>query len=519
MFAGPCGLPAGVFEAEFRYGRMPDMYKPSRWEGAFLWLMPSVPVVVFVWTFWATLYFMPTMMSGDGDLGRHLTVGGVILDTRRIPSQDLFSHTMAGAPLVPQEWASEVLYALAARVAGLNGAAWLTALVLASTFAALTFGLGRLGVRAPVALAAGVAASVVSALHALPRPHIFTWLFFTIFLLALEAHRRRGGRRMLFLLPLLMVAWANIHGAFISGLVLVLLYAAGAGLERDSRRIVTLLALLALLVAASWINPAGPQLLAHSMGYLQGRFLVDMTVEYQSPDFHSANTWPFAALLLLSLLLVWAGAQKLKWSVLMLLGGWTAFALYSARNIPLYALVAAVVLAPVVDDLITDKLPAVKAHLARLDAVDRRAWGWVWAVVVPVLLGGLLFSGTRLDLWQAGNDFSPKAFPVAAVQALKESPPDGNMFNEFTWGGYMLYRLWPAKRVFIDGQTDFYGETLTRQYLQVTGAEPGWEAILDRYAVRWVITPVRSRLAAELDKSLAWTQKYSDDVAGVWIRE
>lgn len=481
--------------------------------------MPSVPVLVFIFVFSITLYFMPLLLSGDGDLGRHLTVGNVILDTGRIPSKDIFSNSMPGAPFVPQEWLSEVLFALAHRLAGMNGVAWFTALVLASTFTTLTWGLGRMGVRAPVALAGGVTATVVSALHALPRPHILTWLLFILFVLVLEDYRRHGRRRGLVVLPLLMLLWANLHGAFISGLMLVLMYALGAGMERDGRRVVTLLGLFILLLVTSWINPTGPELVANNVSYLRERFLIDMTVDFQSPNFHTMSTWPFAALVLFSLLITWAGSRKLTWTALVLLAGWTAFGLYSARNIPLYALVAVVVLAPPADDLLREKVPAIASHLTWLDEMNRLSSGWIWSAVVVALLIGLEFSGDRLDVWKAGNDFNPKTFPAAAVDALKKSPPEGNMFNEFTWGGYLLYRLWPTKRVFIDGITDFYGEPLTRQYLQVERAEPGWETILDRFDIRWVIVPTNCPLAAQLDQSLLWTEKYKDNVAGVWIRK
>src|SRR5512143_1997705 len=169
----------------------------STLEKVFLWLIPSTPILVFMLVLFETLYFMPTMMSGDGDLGRHLTVGSIILDTGQIPNRDLFSHTMAGAPLVPKEWMSVLLFALAHRIAGFDGVALLTALILAATFALVTAGLRSMGVRAPIALAGGALASLVGAIHALPRPHIFTWLMFSLFLLILERYRRSGNLRVL----------------------------------------------------------------------------------------------------------------------------------------------------------------------------------------------------------------------------------------------------------------------------------------------------------------------------------
>ena len=501
---------------------MTDIATPAtvkRSERFIAWLLPSTPVLIFAFVFWASLYFMPTMLNaGDGDLGRHLTVGNLILSTGQVPTRDVFSHTLPGLLFVPTEWLSEVLFALFYRAAGLNGVAWLTALVLASTSGILTMALRRAGVRALVALIGVLFASMVSAVHMLSRPLILTWFFFVVFLWVLDEYRRQGRGRLLLPLPLLMIVWANLHPAFISGMMLVGLYSVGAILEKDWRHLIELLGLLAALLLASFVNPVGAALFVHTIAFLQNRFLVDVTVEYQSPNFHMLSMWSFAALLLLSIAIIGRLGRRLSWTVLVVLVGWTAFALYAARNIPLYALAAVYLLAPEADRLIDEILPAAKRFLVRLDELDRLANGWIWAPLVVVLLVGLESAGTKNDVRGMGNVFDPHVFPIAAVDLMKDSLPSGNMFNEFNWGGYLLYRLWPEKQVFIDGQQDFYGEALTREYLQAINAEPGWQAILDRYNVRWVIVSPTRALAARLDASPDWSRRYIDETAGVWVR-
>ncbi len=487
-------------------------------ENRALWFFPSVGVLVFILIFWMSLFFMPSMLNGDGDLGRHLVTGNYILTTGRVPTQNIFSHTKSGAPFVPMEWLSEVLFALAYRAAGLNGVAWLTALVLAATYAILTIGMRSAGARSSVALAGGITASVVGALHMLTRPHIFTWLFFALFLLALENYRRTGRWRALMWLPPLMIVWANLHGAFISGLTLVAFYAIGAGLEKKWRQAAELLGLAAILVLVSFLNPVGPQLIAHVLATLQDHFIVDNTVEFQSPNFHTISVWPFAALIALSFAIIGRAGRRVNWTPLIVLLAWTAFALYSARNVPLYALAAVLLLAPAADALIDEMLPAAHRFLSRIDEIDHHAWGWMWAALVVVLLVGVESAGVKLDVWGMGNVFNPRVFPIAAVDQLEASMPAGNMFNEFTWGGYLVYRLWPQKKIFIDGWTDFYGDALTREYLQAVNGKPGWEAILDRYQVQWVIVPPTAALAARLDESPAWVRRYEDATAGVWVR-
>jgi hypothetical protein len=315
-----------------------------------------------------------------------------------------------------------------------------------------------------------------------------------------------------------MVAWANLHGAFIYGLVLIALYFIGAAIEGDRRRALELLSLTILVILASFVNPVGPAMLAHNLDFLQNHFLTDLSTEYASPNFHSLSAWPFAALLVLTIAIIGRIGQRLTWTPVILLSIWTGFALYSVRNVPLYAQVAVLILAPYADRLMYDLLPRAKNLISRMDEFDRMANGWVWAIVAIALLAGMQVSGTKLDPWGLGNTFDPHVFPVAAVDEVKASPPTGDMFNEFNWGGYLLFRLWPEKKVFIDGWIDFYGEGLTREYLQTLNAEPGWESILDRHNVQWVIIAPTRPLAIRLDESAAWRLRYEDAVAGVWVR-
>ena len=482
------------------------------------WFMPSVEVMVFVIIFWMSLLFMPQMMNGDGDLGRHITLGNHILDSGNIPTTDLFSHTMTGAFMVPHEWLSQILFALVHQAAGLNGVAWLTALLIASTYALITAVLRHIGVRAFLALLGGMLAAIVGALHTLTRPHLYTLLFFALTLFILESYRQhKKWRALLWLIPL-MIIWANTHGAFIAGLVLIGIYAVGTLLNKHINIAGIYLLLLLLLIISTLLNPTGIALLENSFAYLQEDFLVDLTIEYRSPNFHTISTWPFAALLLGSLAFGWWTGRRLSLLAIGLLGVWTAFALYSARNIPLYGLVAVVVLFPELDQWIDEVWPKIGRFLSRTDLIARQSWGWMWVIGIMLILMNLQANGMKLDVFNAGNNFDPSVFPVSAIDTLEDSLPKGLMFNEFGWGGYLLYRLWPQQRVFIDAQTDFYGELLTREFLQIANAEAGWKEKLTDYNIEWIIIPPTRPLAAWLAQDVEWALLYEDETAIVWTK-
>jgi hypothetical protein len=484
-----------------------------------LWWFPSVEVLIFIIVFLLSLFAMPNLINSDGDLGRHITIGEVLLDQRAILREDIFSHTMLGEKLILHEWLSDLLFGLIDRTAGLDGIAWMTAAVIAATYALLTAGLKLLNVRTFVRLLAGFAAFLVGAIHWHTRPHIFTTLIFTYFVLTLVYYYQTGRWQVLLPLPFVMVLWANLHGAFVSGLVLVALFGVGLLLEKKFSMALKIGGLLLALILASWINPFGPQMVTHSFGYLQLDYLVDFTYEYNTPDFHNAITWPFAGLIVLSVVMGWRSTRRLGWVPLVLISFWTASGLYAARNIPLYGQLTVIFLAGEADHLLAALSPRLDAYLTRTDQVGQRAWGWMWAVVFAGLLIFLEANGGVLDYAGLGNNFDPAVFPVEAIDALEESGlPEGKVFNEFGWGGYLLYRLWPEKLVFIDGQTDFYGEALTFTHEQTLEAHGDWRAILDTYDVQWVILPPYRGLGPWLDQSPEWELIYSDETASVWAR-
>jgi hypothetical protein len=113
--------------------------------------------------------------------------------------------------------------------------------------------------------------------------------------------------------------------------------------------------------------------------------------------------------------------------------------------------------------------------------------------------------------------FHPNHFSVAAVQAARQAGLSGNLYNEFMWGSYVLY-AWLEQRVFIDGQTDFYGDAITRRYLQITELQDGWRNALRAEGVSTVLVPTSSLLAQGLAREPGWIIWYRDSTASILMR-
>lgn len=458
-------------------------------------ILPAPADIVFI-----LMLFSASVLRGwqavntDGDLGRHIRVGETILERGSLFYEDLFSWTMAGRPFVPYEWLSEVLYALAHRAAGIAGAIALTALVIGGSCLLLYLLLRRLGVDPLLGFLTVVAAGLVGAFHWLARPHVFTFAGTVALLWLLEA----PGRRAAIMAFGLFALWANLHGGFLFGLVLIGMYLAGdlfGSRELMSRHG----ALLGAALLGSMVNPAGPALLAHVTGYLGQTFLVDATLEYRSPDFHGWIGRTFLAMLLAMIAALALVRRPLpaRWLVVVL--GTTAFALHSVRNVPLWGLTALPLAALHLDGEWRELGSALLRRLrAAFGEAERMAAPGAWSGLGATLLAAVALNGGRVGGTRLlENRFDPRVFPVEAVRGARAAGLEGRLFNEISWGGYLLY-AWPEQKVFIDAQTDFYGEELSREYVVLRGSQPGWELRLHERMVQLVLLPREAPLAHAL---------------------
>ncbi len=486
-------------------------------------LIPRIGEVLFIAIFIALIGLGPKLMNVDGDLGRHITLGDYIISSRSIPTKDVFSHTKLGDPLTPHEWLAEVIFSLAHRAAGLDGIVWITALIIGYTFWLVYKQSLNLSSMSLLALAGAILAAAASSLHWLSRPHIFTVLFTIIWTTELEK-LHIGSRKNWVVFPVIMLVWVNTHGAFIAGILIWACYFVGLLIDQkfswQGVKPYLWIGLSSLIV--SLINPDGLGIWKTGFGFLGNRYLVSHTAEYLPPDFHQISTWPFLLLIVLSIGVLAISNKKMNGSHVLLLSGWTAMSLYSARNIPLYAVIVVPILVTVGADYLQrnkDKGASEKfiALQSRLMDIEKSLKSGFWSGIVVVAVGLMLMRGYTLDFQNEGNQFLDDVFPVQAVDWIEKNQLPGEGFNYFPWGGYLLYRTWPEKLVFIDGQTDFYGEELTRKYEKVITVSPGWEDVLLEYQVRWVLMPTQSELIQHLQKLGDWDKVYQDQFTTIML--
>ncbi len=475
-------------------------------------------------------------MLGDGDTGWHLRTGEWILANHRVPTQDMFSYTKAGQPWFAWEWLWDVAFGWLNLQWGMAAVILASMLVICIT-SVLLFRLLRRQCGNPL-LAVVVMFFVTggSAVHWLARPHLFTLLFTVVFFSILE-RVKEGRTQLLWYLPGLTLLWTNLHGGFFVGLILIGAYAAGqlltalfeasADARREAaRRGLPYLATAAGCALVTLVNPYTYHLHAHIFEYLTDKYQRKNIVEFQSFNFHHPATVFFEPMLLLGLAAVVWSLMRRDYVYTLLIAGWAHLALAAVRNTPIFMIVASVPVAMMLQQLVVELPGKNLANWLRLGAarLQRFAADFGETDSIPRMhIASAAAIGLLAALFYAPNapakcraEYDRRQYPAKAVAMLQRAGASDTIFTEDAWGGYLIYRLYPANKVFIDGRSDFYGSTFNEKYLDVMNVRYDWEKNLDQYHVNTILLPPTASLASTLKESRRWRPVYDDGVAIVF---
>jgi hypothetical protein len=353
-----------------------------------------------------------------------------------------------------------------------------------------------------------------SSIHWLPRPHIITFLMLFIWVQQLENLRREEDTKI-WKFPIIMLLWANLHGGFIFGFLAWFAYSAGAVWEKITKsidgKISKFLYVGAFSLLASFLTPDG---WGNWLAVLNNnsQYILQNTAETMSPDFYQSGMIPFLLLLGLTIAIPVLTKAPLHAGQIFLLSGMAMASLLMARNIPLFTVLAIPILSECIKpNKLIPILEKIENRIFLLQFQLKSYWIAISAICLTIFIVNN-YSNRQISIMQ----FNPNVFPVQAMQWLKENPQDGNMFNEFNWGGYLEYSLFPQEKVFLDSQTDFYRESLMREYAQVISAETNWTDILEKYQVEWLIISPNSPLTVVIKSDANWSLLYQDEVAVVY---
>ncbi len=482
-----------------------------------------------VWILFILLFAMAMRVPLDTDTWWHLRSGQVFMDEGSILTKDIFSHTRIDEEWVNHSWGSQIVLYGAYKLTGGDGDPTDTGTIGLALFTAL---LATGGMAIIYRMCAGnvysrmfvlVIGAATAAAFWSPRPQMFSFVLSTLTLYIIYLYKYKAVNRIWFI-PILMIVWVNLHAGFAIGFIFLFGFMIGEAIGKlmapqdehtltwqqlRNLGIATLIGIVALS-----INPFGPQMIIYPFRTAGIQVLNLFIQEWRSPDFKNPQTWPYLILLGTIIVMGSRTRQQMAWSDLTLVAGTAALALWSSRNLAVFAVVATPVLSRQIDAWLTEHewqiAPAqdITPGMARLN----------WLFLGIVVLGALAKIGTTLapeNVKETHTDF----LPVEAVTYLQEHQPPGPIFNDYNWGGYFIFVL-PEYQVFVDGRTDLYGDDFLKSYIRaILGAEE-WREPLDDYDINLVVVQNESALATLLrENPTTWSLTHEDEMAIIFERQ
>jgi hypothetical protein len=468
-------------------------------------------LVLFVWLTTAK------SLLADPDSHWHVTVGNWILAHGAVPTVDIYSFTFAGQPWIAKEWLSQVLLALAYDAGGWGAVAVLCAASVGLAFALMMRLLLR-DIRPLPALLITVAAVVMTAPHLLARPHVLAFPLTLIWVSGLvRAVEERRAPRPLLLLA--MLAWANLHGGFTLGLLLCGAFALEAMVgARDASERKALFVewakfgIAAVLVAC--ITPYGPESMLVTFRIFNLGDALSVISEWQSPNFQSMPQQELV--LLIALYVCLSRGLKLPLVRLLIVLGLLHLFLRYVRNAELLAMLAPLIVAPV----LARQWPALRPIAEpptglrqRLAALGRPAGRK--AIALCVALGAIYAGGViRFADVRPVDD----TMPAAALDFIRESNLQGNVLNHYGFGGFLINA---GIKTFIDGRGELYGGDFIKRYVDIVnarGTRP-LEETLDEFRIDWTLLQKNQAANNILAHLPNWKRVYGDDIATIFVRQ
>jgi hypothetical protein len=479
-------------------------------------------------------------MLDDPGLGWHLRNIDAMLQQGGWLHTDPFTEPGTGSPRPwrSNQWLGELPLWLGERWAGLEGIAVVTALVVALLARCLYGMLLRDGLPWPLALLWSALGALGTSCSWSARPNVFTILFMLLTARAcVQFHQGNLSRRATLWLWPLFAVWANVHGGFVAGLIVLaattFLETTQAALALDPQtrrqakgRAAHLALLTAGAVAATFLNPYGPSLYSWVFQLLGEPYFMDLHQEWRSPDFHGRGALRFELLMLLFPLLLAVSSRRPNLVELGLAVLWLHFALTGFRYVALWVVVAVPLLArssmaiPWCLELARRcKLSAGGDSLFATRTPGRATWAWS-VLFALALLGGARALEGRLARHKPEIIAAPALDRFLEIHAQWRQAHGRRpvIFHSYDWGGYLTWHGWPAVKNWIDDRNEVQGKDRIVEYFAILRTEPGWEGKLDRAGVDLICVESGAQLTFRLAESRRWRQRYRDHYAVVFER-
>ena len=497
---------------------------PSRLGIEKLWLL--LPVLLLVYK--GFIFPLPPL-----DFWWHLKMGEVIATTRSIPQVDSFSYTAEGHPFVIQNWLGELIYYWTYSLGGFPLLVFLGTVITLAGFLMMYVLCLDASRNARIVALVGFIASLGN--YGFLRPQTYSFLLFAAFYMVLEQYRQRRRDR-LWILPVLMVLWVNLHGAFVMGLGLLAIYIIGEGCRRalDPARtdalsrieIRKVLVVLLLCVVGTVLNPEGLGLFDYVRTVVTDAGSQQLVAEWRPPLVTDLLGFLlFYCPFFLTLLTFIYSRVKPDLTEALLFFGFAVAGLMSIRNGAWFSTIAYPLLARYIPHLDLAPLMPLRRYKAINQLFEPGAPSGeeppVYSRINLVMLIAAVLVLVTQSPWVrpalTGASLLAEQTPVGVADFISEKGLTGRIFHPQIFGDYLIWRLWPQQRSFVDGRVHLFSLDFLNQYKKAI-EDPLSTDVVERWNIEYLLLSKlpedeNARALKSVADSGAWSRLYEDQIS------
>jgi len=485
-------------------------------------ILRIVAIILFFVFLGTTL--VHSLTSINQDIGRHLKTGEIIWQTKNVPKTNLFSFTEPDHPFVNHHWLSEVVFFLLNGAIGLKGLILFKAAVILAAFGIVFSALYKKTGLWPLFIASVFGVLIFERTDV--RPEIFSYLFLACFFFAIFRTKYSNERRWLYFLPVIQILWANMHIYFALGPGLLFLFLLDRLIHRENAAVLKKLALIFLVVcAASLINPnfikgaVQPLIILKDYGYT----IAENQSIFFLKDYGILGTpiWIFEMSLITLIasftIAIKNGTRKIAFELAVAIA-FSVLGTKMLRNFGIYALT----FIPVV---------ALNIGAIRLPRwLTGKKTGAAFLAATAVFLAWLIFNvkNDNYSRWlESGKKFGLE-IPVGAakgVEFIKQNGIKGRVFNNFDVGSFLIWKLYPEQKVFVDGRPEAYSTDFFENIYKPMMEDPAlWKKYSEQYGINYVfidhrdITPWARQFLFHISQNPDWPPVYKDGSVVIFLK-